>query len=300
MKQIFCCNIAALTLAIMLSSCSKEFYQILTAKSKSVETQQTDMVYEDENCKITYNLWAPHGNAGFIFYNKTDKNIIVDLKECFFVFNGYAHDYYLNRSYVYGKSANIGVGKSLGKSVSYSEALSGTLYGNWFGYNASASSSISGSIGVSQNNTTLVQAGANASVEIKEPELVYIPPKTAKLFYEYQIMENIYRECGFFLSPKKSEYKHLKYMDTNSPIKFSNVINYSISGNENPIVINNDFYISDITNISSKEFVASIRIEKDCMGKSYKTSRYKTVHKEQAPNKFYIRYVQNARISDKY
>ena len=99
MRNLFCCNIVILTLVIMLSSCSKEFYQVLTAESKSVETQQTNMVYEDENCKITYNLWAPHGNAGFIFYNKTDKNIIIDLKECFFVFNGYANDYYLNRSY---------------------------------------------------------------------------------------------------------------------------------------------------------------------------------------------------------
>ena len=300
MRNLFCCNIVILTLVIMLSSCSKEFYQVLTAESKSVETQQTGMVYEDENCKITYNLWAPHGNAGFIFYNKTDKNIIIDLKECFFVFNGYANDYYLNRSYVYGKSANIGIGKSLGKSASYSETLSGTLYGNWFGYNASASGSMSGSIGASQNNTTFVQAGANASVEIKEQDLICIPPKTSKLFYEYQILENIYRECGFLLSPKKSAIKRLKYADTNSPIKFSNVISYCISEQGNPIVVNNDFYISSITNISAGEFITEIRVEKDCMGKSYGANGYKTVYKEQAPNKFYIRYVQNARNSDKY
>ena len=36
------------------------------------------------------------------------------------------------------------------------------------------------------------------------------------------------------------------------------------------------------------------------MGKSYGTSQYKTVCKEQAPNKFYIKYVQNAKSSDKY
>lgn len=95
MKTSFTQTMIAILAIFALSSCSKEFYQVLTAESKSVETQQTGMVYEDENCKITYNLWAPHGNAGFIFYNKTDKNIIVDLKECFFVFNGYANDYYL-------------------------------------------------------------------------------------------------------------------------------------------------------------------------------------------------------------
>ena len=145
-----------------------------------------------------------------------------------------------------------------------------------------------------------MQAGANASVEIKEQDLICIPPKTSKLFYEYQILENIYRECGFLLSPKKSEIKRLKYADTNSPIKFSNVISYCISEQGNPIVVNNDFYISSITNISAGEFITEIRVEKDCMGKSYGANGYKTVYKEQAPNKFYIRYVQNARNSDKY
>ena len=88
MKKNYYYAIVIMMLASMLSSCSKEFYQVLTAESQSVETQQTDMVYEDENCKITYNLWASHGNAGFIFYNKTDKNIIVNLQGSGFIFNG--------------------------------------------------------------------------------------------------------------------------------------------------------------------------------------------------------------------
>ena len=276
----------------MFSSCSKEFYQVLTAESKSVETQQTGMVYEDENCKITYNLWAPHGNAGFIFYNKTDKNIIVDLKECFFVLNGYANDYYLDRTYVYGKSTRVGNEKSSGKS----ETLSGTLYGTWFGYDASAS----GAIGVSQSSSAQVQSETNASIEIKEQDLICIPPKTSKLFYEYQILANIYRECGFLLAPKKSGVKHLKYTNANSPIKFGNVISYKIGENGSPVVVNNDFYVADIANITADSFTTNIKIKKDCMGKSYITSQYKTVCKEQAPNKFYIKYVQNAKSSDKY
>ena len=308
MKTSFTQTMIAILAIFALSSCSKEFYQVLTAESQSVETQQTGMVYEDENCKITYNLWAPHGNAGFIFYNKTDKNIIVDLKECFFIFNGYANDYYLDRTYVYGKSTRAGIGKSFGKSANYSETLSGTLsstlYRTWADYDTSTSKStsesVSGAIGVSQNNSAQVQSETNASVEIKEQDLICIPPKTAKLFYEYQILGNIYRECGFFLFPKKSEIKRLKYVDTNSPIKFSNVISYRISEQGNPIVVNNDFYISGITNISAGEFITEIRVEKDCMGKSYEANEYKTVYKEQAPNKFYIRYVQNARNSDKY
>ena len=300
MKTSFTQTMIAILAIFALSSCSKEFYQVLTAESKSVETQQTGMVYEDENCKITYNLWAPHGNAGFIFYNKTDKNIIVDLKECFFVFNGYANDYYLDRTYVYGKSTRVGIGKSFGKSANYSEALSETLYGTWLGYGASTSSSASSAIGVSQSSSAQVQSETNASIEIKEQDKVCIPPKPAKLFCEYQILENIYRECGFLLAPKKSGVKHLKYTNANSPIKFGNVISYKIEENGSSVVVNNDFYVADIANITAGSFTTNIKIEKDCMGKSYGTSQYKTVCKEQAPNKFYIKYVQNAKSSDKY
>ena len=265
MKTSFTQTMIAILAIFALSSCSKEFYQVLTAESKSVETQQTGMVYEDENCKITYNLWAPHGNAGFIFYNKTDKNIIVDLKECFFVFNGYANDYYLDRTYVYGKSTRVGIGKSFGKSANYSEALSETLYGTWLGYGASTSSSASSAIGVSQSSSAQVQSETNASIEIKEQDKVCIPPKTAKLFCEYQILENIYRECGFLLAPKKSGVKHLKYTNANSPIKFGNVISYKIGENGSSVVVNNDFYVADIANITAGSFTTNIKIEKDCM-----------------------------------
>lgn len=300
MKKNYYYAIVIMMLASMLSSCSKEFYQVLTAESQSVETQQTDMVYEDENCKITYNLWASHGNAGFIFYNKTDKNIIVNLQESFFIFNGYANNYYLDRTYVYGKSTRVGFGKSFGKSANYSETLSGTLYGTGLGYDASVSASASGAIGVSQSSAAQIQAETNASVEIKEQNKVCIPPKTAKLFYEYQILDNIYRECGLLLAPKKSGVKHLKYTNANSPIKFGNVICYKIGENGLPIVVNNDFYVADIVNITAGAFATDIKIEKDCMGKSYRASRYKTVCKEQAPNKFYIKYIQNAKNPDVY
>lgn len=300
MKKNYYYAIVIMMLASMLSSCSKEFYQVLTAESQSVETQQTDMVYEDENCKITYNLWASHGNAGFIFYNKTDKNIIVNLQESFFIFNGYANNYYLDRTYVYGKSTRVGFGKSFGKSANYSETLSGTLYGTWLGYDASVSASASGAIGVSQSSAAQIQAETNASVEIKEQNKVCIPPKTAKLFYEYQILDNIYRECGLLLAPKKSGVKHLKYTNANSPIKFGNVICYKIGENGLPIVVNNDFYVADIVNITAGAFATDIKIEKDCMGKSYRASRYKTVCKEQVPNKFYIKYIQNAKNPDVY
>lgn len=33
------------------------------------------MVYEDDNCTITYNFWKENGEIGFVFTNKTSENL---------------------------------------------------------------------------------------------------------------------------------------------------------------------------------------------------------------------------------
>jgi len=51
-----------------------------------------NLVYEDDQCKVSYNLWSNGGDAGFVFQNKTDQNIYLDLGESFFIINGVAHN----------------------------------------------------------------------------------------------------------------------------------------------------------------------------------------------------------------
>ena len=91
-------------LAILTSSCvsNSYYYQVYKVSSEDKRISQDNskyIVYEDDNCKLLYNLWGNGGNVGFMFYNKTNDIIFIDLSESFFVKNRSAYDYYRNRVY---------------------------------------------------------------------------------------------------------------------------------------------------------------------------------------------------------
>ena len=88
----------SLLVVLALSSCKSTFYQVVTTQSENLKTEQNALFFEDANCNVYYNLWSEGGNAGFLFHNKTDVTVYVNLAECFFVKNGMAYDYLLNRT----------------------------------------------------------------------------------------------------------------------------------------------------------------------------------------------------------
>ncbi|HCF80725.1 MAG TPA: hypothetical protein DER39_03370, partial [Porphyromonadaceae bacterium] len=90
-----------ITLSVLtLSSCRTTFYQVYRAVPSDRSMADKDsLVYKDENCEVTYNLWSHGGNMGFGFFNKTKENIYLNLDECFFVRNDVANDYYLDREF---------------------------------------------------------------------------------------------------------------------------------------------------------------------------------------------------------
>lgn len=49
MKKIF---LAAIAASIMLSSCSKVFYQVYNTEAPGMVEQGSSLVYENEDCKI--------------------------------------------------------------------------------------------------------------------------------------------------------------------------------------------------------------------------------------------------------
>jgi len=84
------------------------------------------LIFENEDCRISYNLWDEGGNIGFVLYNKTSYNIHVKLDECFFILNGFAFNYFQNRVFTKSNSLTLSTSMKLdksflGSSVSYNE-----------------------------------------------------------------------------------------------------------------------------------------------------------------------------------
>jgi hypothetical protein len=90
------------------NSCvSSSYYQVYSTKSENLQKNENSLQFENEICIMTYNLWGNGGNFGFTIYNKTDKNLIVNLEESYFIMNGIANNYYKSRIYSYSSGFGI-------------------------------------------------------------------------------------------------------------------------------------------------------------------------------------------------
>ena len=92
-------RLTVLALASLLASCTTtEYIQVVDVQS-SLPMQQNNYVHDDGTCRINYALWAEGGDAGFTVENLTDEILYLDLGKSFYIQNGTAHDYYLQRSF---------------------------------------------------------------------------------------------------------------------------------------------------------------------------------------------------------
>ncbi len=258
---------------VLLQSCSvASYYQVYqTTPTETLITEDKKMVYEDQNCKVSYDFWAAGGDIGFYFYNKTDKNIYLNLEECFFVMNGMSYDYYKNRVYSYsnsfGKSTNRGVSSSKSETniINNVEALTNNI----------GATNVIGLVTIEQ-----------ASVTVNEKKVICIPSKTAKYITEYKIYESIYRDCSLFRHPTKKYIKTKSFLYSESPIVFGNIISYSLELSIAPIRFENKFFVSAITNYPENEMYEIGYIEM-CGQKTIEPTRKL---KNSSAEKFYNKY----------
>ncbi|MGE4289415.1 MAG: hypothetical protein AB7E36_12040 [Salinivirgaceae bacterium] len=258
---------------VLLASCVPTyFYQTYTVVPVEKDVVKNNVItYEDANCKIYYNFWDEGGNIGFEFYNKLEENIYLNLDQCFFIFNGLAHDYYKNRIYTHSSST----GTMATRSAYFSVAASGKNNQN-----------------LDQTNKTVLggMAGQSVSsgysVSSAEEKTICIPPKTSKIISEYLINQELYRDCDLFKYPTKKQVQSKSFSQNDSPMKFSNRLTYQVDGQNEAIVFVNEFFVSEITN-----YPYSMFFEKEypefC---EQKGSSMQTYFTKSSPDKFYIQY----------
>ncbi len=256
----------------LLISCSPKYYQVYkTTSTDNVNIKGNSLSYEDSNCIISYNFWNYGGDVGFSFYNKTDKNIYINLEESFYIFNGIANDYYKNRTYSNSKSTS----NASTRNISFGKSVFGKNYLNVLQSNF---------LSFSNSNTNIVSSGYTEGNN--EKSNICIPPKTRKEIVEYKINQNLYSDCDLPNPPNKRGKNSKTFSADESPIKFGNIIAYKIANNDNLLKIENNFYVSEISNIPEKEMFEYKNTE-DCGKKSALKSKFM---KDIAPNKFYITY----------
>lgn len=261
----------AISIGLLMTSCATtSFYQVYNVKPNQETIQKTEnLFFEDENCKISYNLWANGGNIGFNIYNKTNENIYVNLNESNFVLNGFAYDYYKNRTFTTSESKSASDSKTSTGSVA---VIGINVYDNiqTNQVKSSSSANISSSVGY--------------AVTVKEDSIICIPAKTTKRISEYSINNTLIRNCDLFKYPSRKTIKTKSYSIEQSPLIFSNIITYKAKGER--ITVKNEFYVSEITNYPATEFF-EYKYDEYCGQKSKSKTKY---YKFYDTDKFYIKY----------
>ncbi len=280
-------------LCLLFSSCTPNiYYQLYQTKPISdIKTETNRMVFEDENCQILYNFWREEGEIGFVFVNKTSENIYLHLDECFFIKNGMAYDYFKNRVYTNSKSyiASSQLHNIYAATAVKSNAIASANYYQ-VGTNGTGSASASQTTyknGYVYGNSRTVTNSASNSVSTSEKPVICIPAKSSKIISEYNIKSSLYRSCDLRRYPRKKDSNSISFTQENSPLTFGNRIAYSVGDNERLIRVNNEFYVSKISNYSLDE-ITERETETEC-GKET-AGKFVYIFKESGPDQFYISY----------
>lgn len=260
-------------IAIMLTSCvSTSYFQVYkTVPSDKLVVKDNLLVYEDENCKVSYNLWGEGGNIGFQFFNKTDKNIYLNLEESFFILNGISYNYFRNRVFTNSTSSVA----TTSRGATATKSVTGLNYLDLIQTNR-----------ISAANTVGIMTSFGFSVSYNEEKIICIPSKTSKIISEYNINESLFRDCDLFKYPTKKQIKSKMFSKEQSPLVFSNRIAYSIGQTDNLIKFENEFYVTEISNYPESEMFES-KYDEYCGQKSMTMTKY---FKNVSADKFYIKY----------
>lgn len=268
--------LSILLVGLFLNSCtSTYYYQVYKVAPVQKTVQEGNLiVFEDENCKIYYNLFSNGGDAGFRFFNKTDKNIYLNLDESFFVLNGISYNYYKNRTFTESKNS----GMASATTASFSRQVTGF---NWLDLLQTNAASVSKSSNVINSS--------GYSVATQEEKQLIIPSKTSKIILEYNITDDLYRDCDLLIYPTKKQVKTKSFTQKDTPYEFSNRLVYTVGQGGTMVKTENQFYISAITNYPESEFL-TFKLDEFCGEKSMVKKNYIKVT---SPDMFYIKYPAN-------
>ena len=254
------------------ASCDPVKYQVFEVQYPGMTMKDNSVVYENQDCRISYNLWSENGSMEFIFRNQSEKDIFIDMSQSFFIKNGAAYDYYKGRSY---------------ESRTY-EGLPLDLY---------AANTYIGTAGywpdryllpiVAVNKSVALKTGFSNSVTVQEPKYICVPAKTYKVIGVYRIYPKREVTCNHSVDYPKNISTVKSYNEDDSPLKFTNRLAYSFEeGDKSPRYIDNSFWLSSIKNYSQKDALEEEDIKVGCTSKK-KTMRF---FKIGGPNQFYVEY----------
>ena len=258
---------------LALSSCGSAMYQVYEVQSPDLSVKNNSMVYENQVCKVFYNLWDKNGSMAFIFENISDKDIFIDMSKSFFIKNDAAFDYFKNRSY----ETRVYESVELGLSASNTYINPNGYWPNRYIF----------PITTTAKATYNAKTGLSTGVTIQEPKYVCVPAHAYKVISVYKIYPEFVTVCKRSMDYPQNVATLKSYSKDESPLKFTNRIAYSFEeGGDIAERIDNHFWLSSVKNYSSKAAIEKIKEKVGCSSAVQRVQYFKIG----GPNQFYVTY----------
>ena len=282
-----------LVVFLLITSCTTtSYFQVYKTEAPNLKLNKNLMVFEDSACTIAYDFWSENGQPTFLFYNKTNQIISIDLSECFFVINGLSYDYFQNRTYTYSSgtsrtSGNVVASENTKSTTSSTNATTSVpSYYQKLQTNSNGKASTQ-SFSSTQSTITGNTNSVGYSVSYAEKNIIKIPSKSGKIISEFSIVNDRYKHQDLQKYPKVSEVDSMQFTIETSPYVFVNNITYQFDAILNSKkTVQNNFYVSTILNMYETQFYYMDYEESFGKRAAYKTRflKYKS------PANFFITY----------
>jgi hypothetical protein len=223
--------ISLLGLAFISLSCSSlkivskypaPYFQLYDLNSQSILINDSICISEHGDLEIRYDFWAENGLGDFLLFNKTEKEIFVDLGRSHLVKNNIAESYYPN---LLARSSSRLTEEGIDLQISL-----------W--------------------TPTKQVSAANL-----ESRIVCIPPFSGKKFHGFELSPRIISSCDYEIYPAKEESFTMTFSKSDTPLKFRNIVSYSFDESfESTLHIEDDFWVKEITNYPRKRFFKDVKM----------------------------------------
>lgn len=273
---------AIVALSSTITSC-RLAYQVFTVQPAEKTMMDSAFVYTNDDVAIGYHLWANGGVMDYYVHNKTDKPIYINWDRSHFILNKLSRDYYgKNQDCVYDNLTEVVKTKKVkAAKPAKSEKVDSTATKavasvtdtaaakpvkakkvkaakNKSDSTAAATTEPAKKSGIKKNSRNLVYSGSvqhSNQISARSKSVVEIPPHARVLSSDFTFVTDVQNDKKLKLGLFRSK-RSLLYDAENSPYKFRNYITYSFTNNFTAAkVIDNEFYVSEITSLSRGKFL---------------------------------------------
>lgn len=228
---------------ILFSSCSKSFIQIFDTATTNAKSSEGFWVFETDTIKVTYEFWASKGVMSFSVFNKIDKPIYIDWKNCSFIYNSNKLNYWVDEQ----QSALL------------------SYYGGYY-YNGPL---------IKPGYSINEGVQASASTTVKPERITFIPPKSFYYRSQFYLMPVDYFKIDRKKAiksvvarndkPKKQTTVYeMNFDNSTTPLKFRNYLAFSFTENAtNFYFIDNEFYLTSLKEMDYRHYRGKILTSKE-------------------------------------